>query len=104
MAVTPVTPVAGLNSQIVTGGVAVNAIGPLPNGGLIVNPSSAGDQGLSPSPETLYVSPVGPATLTANGTTFAIQPGGSWTVIAGQSTSTSVNAASSGHKFSVIQW
>ena len=99
-----VTPVAGLNTQIVTGGVAVNAIGPMPNGGIIVNPASAADQGLSPSPETLYVNPVGAAALAANGTTFAIQPGGSWTVIPGQTTPTSVNAATSGHKFTAIMY
>lgn len=98
-----VTPVAGLASVVTVGGTPVIAIGPMPNGGLIVNPYSPSDQGIA-AVEPIYVNPVGDATLEGNGTTFAIQPGGSWTVIPGQSTNTSVNAATSGHKFSVVKW
>jgi hypothetical protein len=98
-----VTPTAGLISNIVTGGIAVNAIGALPNGGFITNPVDAADQGLAVA-EVLYVDPVGAAGLAANGTTFALYPGQSWPIIPGQTTPTSVNAASSGHKFSVVSW
>ena len=99
-----VTPIAGLASVVATGGTAVVVVGPLPNGGIIVNPYSPTDEGLANS-EPIYVDPTGaPATLVGNGTTFAIQPGGSWQIIPGQTSSTSVNAASSGHTFSVISW
>ena len=96
-----VTPVAGLVSQVTSGGVAVTVVPGGPNGGFIVNPYTATDQGIS-NVEPLYVNAVTAATLNGNGTTFAIQPGGSWEIIPGQTTPTSVNAASDGHKFSVV--
>lgn len=98
-----VTPVAGLVSVITTGGTAVNAVGPNPNGGFITNPVSASDQGIATA-EVLYVDPVGTAGLAGNGTTFALYPGQSWPLIPGQTTPTSVNAATSGHKFSIVRW
>lgn len=100
---TPVTPVAGLVNMVATGGMAVIAVPENPSGGFITNPAAAADQGLG-APENLYVSPVGDATLVGNNTTFVIEPGGSWPIIAGQTTRTSVNAASDGHKFSVVYW
>jgi hypothetical protein len=96
-----VTPQPGLASAVATGGAAVVAAGPTLNGIIITNPASATDQGVEPA-ETLYVNPVAAAGLAANGTTFAIPPGGSWTFNSGQTTNTSVNAPTSGHKFSVI--
>jgi len=99
----PVTPVPGSASEIVVGGTAVVAAPGNINGGVITNPYTAADQGIG-SAEPLYVNPVGPAGLAGNGTTFALQPGQSWTMIPGQTTSTSVNAASSGHEFSVVVW
>lgn len=96
-----VTPVAGLTSVVATGGAAVSAVGPSPKGGYITNPSSAADQGLGAA-ETLYVDPVGAAVLSAHGTTFALAPGQTWSLIPDQITPTSVNAASSGHRFSVV--
>lgn len=98
-----VTPIAGVNSEVATSGTAVIAIGPLPNGGVITNPADPADQGLAAA-EILYVDPVGDAGLSANGTTFALYPGQSWTVIPGQDTPTTVNAVSAGHKFSVVSW
>jgi hypothetical protein len=98
-----VTPTPGLASVVTAGGTPVNAIGPMPNGGFITNPASASDQGLGAA-ENLYIDPVGAAGLNGNGTTFVLAPGQTWTVIPGQSTPTSVNAASSGHKFSVVVW
>lgn len=95
-----VTPAPGLASVVVNGGTPVVAAGPTQNGIIITNPASATDQGLG-NAETLYVDPVGAAGLEANGTTFALAPGQSWT-LPGQTTNTTVNAQSDGHKFSVI--
>ena len=103
MAAPPVTPVAGDASVVVAGGTPVIAAVPNPQGGFLVNPSAAADQGLA-NAETLYVDPVGAAALAANGTTFALAPGQSWPLIPGQTTNTSVNAASNGHKFSIVKW
>lgn len=103
MAADPVTPIAPVNSIVTTANTPVVVIDVGPQGGFIVNPASAGDQGLS-NAESLYVDPTGASpTLQANGTTFEIPPGGSWFVIAGQTTQTKVNAPSDGHKFSAIQ-
>lgn len=94
----------GTNSSISTGGTAVVAVPANPNGGIITNPLASTDQNVSAA-EVLYVDCVGTCpTLGAYGTIFALQPGQSWTIIAGQATATYVNAASSGHRFSVIYW
>ena len=100
-----VTPTAGLTSQVSTGGVAVVFDPGAPNGGFITNPASNVDQGVYPAAaENLYIDPTGAAaTLEANGTCFALAPGQTWALIPGQTTSTSVNAATSGHKFSGIR-
>lgn len=98
-----VSPIVGEKTSITTGGTAVEVIPANPNGGFITNPLTSTDQGLS-SPEVLYISPVGVATLFGNTITFALQPGQTWNVIPGQETVTTVNAASSGHKFSAVYW
>lgn len=98
-----VTPVAGLASVVTTGGTPVQVVGPFPNGGFITNPYYATDQGIVTA-EPLYIDIVGDAGLAANGTTFALQPGQSWSIVPGQSTPTSVNANTDGHKFSVVSW
>lgn len=98
-----VTPIAGIVAVVTTGGTAVNAIAANPNGGIITNPYTAADQGIGTA-EPLYINIVGAAATAAFGTTFALQPGQSWAVVPGQTTATSVNAASSGHRFSVTSW
>lgn len=103
MAADPVTPKPGNTSVVTVGGDAVVAVMSGPNGGFIVNPYTAADQGLS-DVEPLLVDPVTEAILQGNGTTFAIEPGGTWDLIPGQTTPTFVNASSSGHKFSVVWW
>ncbi len=103
MAVESVTPVPGVNTVIATGGISVVAVNFGPNGGVITNPIDPVDQGLVDA-EPLYVSPVGDASLNGNGTTFRLEPGQSWNVIPGQTTTTKVNANTSGHKFSVVSW
>ncbi len=98
-----VTPVPGSSYQIVTGGVSQVVIPANINGGVITNPALATDQGIGTA-EVLYINPYGNAATSANNTTFALQPGQSWTVIPGQTTATSANAATTGHKFSVVYW
>lgn len=104
MAATPVTPTAGNASEITAGGTPVIAIVGGPNGGIITNPLNAADQAIGGGTEPLYVDPVNPAPLSGNGTTFRLEPGQSWSVIPGQTTNTSVNATTTGHKFSVVNW
>lgn len=99
---TNVTPAPGLIDIIATGGTSVGVIQAFPNGGLIVNPLTASDQGLSVA-EPLYINPTGkPAQLVGRNQTFAIQPGQTWFVVPSQSTTTFANAASSGHRFSCV--
>lgn len=98
-----VTPIPGVNAFVNAAGTPVVAVAANPNGGFITNPLLAADQGV-PNEEPLYINPIGDAGTQANGSTFALQPGQTWTVIPGQTTPTSVNAASAGHKFSVISW
>lgn len=102
MTTSPVTPVPGLASQVTTGGTPVNAAPPGIAGGFITNPYLAADQGVASEP--LFINPVTAAGLQANGTTFSLQPGQSWPLIPGQTTVTSVNAVTAGHKFSVVYW
>ncbi len=98
------TPVAGLVTQTsATSGIPSNAISANQSGGYIVNPISAADQGLG-APEVLYVNQVGPATVVANGTTIALQPGQSYTVIPQTTTPVSVAALSGNHKFTAVMW
>jgi hypothetical protein len=92
-----VTPQAGLTSVVTSANTPVIAVPANANGGIITNPVTNTDQGIAGLAETLYVNPVGPAGLAGNGTTFALSPGQSWTVIPGQTTPTSVNAATAGH-------
>jgi len=100
-----VVPVAGAHSFISVGGTAVIAANANPsgyNGGYIVNPLTATDQGISTA-EPLIVDPTGVSPgLTANGTALALQPGQSWNFIPGQVTATYVNGATSNHKFTVV--
>jgi archaellum component FlaG (FlaF/FlaG flagellin family) len=100
-----VNPQPGTNSVVTVGGTAVEAVPASPQGGgIITNPTTNTDQAIAGTAEPLYVCAIGPATLQANGTTFALAPGQSWNVIPGQMSNTTVNAATGGHKFSVIWW
>ncbi len=103
-----VTPIAPLVSVVTTGNTAVTPFAANPNGGFLQNPASAADQGLGAS-EDLIVNPVGTAVAPnvvggVNGTNFRLSPGATWPLIPGQTTPTSVNAASSGHKFSGVSY
>ena len=98
------TPIAGLvNSTSTSAGVPINAIAANQTGGYIVNPLLAADQGLATA-EVLYVDQVGPSDTQANGTTIALQPGQSYTVIPNTTTPVSVASLSPSHKFTAVQW
>lgn len=91
---------APASTEVVVGGTPVTAIyGPVA-GGIITNPLRRADQGIG-SVEVLYVDITGPAALEQTITTIPIQPGGSF-IVPNETTSVSVNAATSGHKFSAI--
>lgn len=96
MVASPVTPTVGQVVTIAVGGTAEQVFPAGIAGGLITNPSGAAG--------VLYVNPLNSATLIPTGTTFALQPGQSWTAIPGQTTPTTVNAADNGHAFSAVYW
>ena len=97
-------PVVGLATQTpATAGLPVNAIAANQSGGYIVNPLTGADQGLA-NPEVLYVNQVGPCDTQANGTTIALQPGQSYTVIPATTTPVSVASISPNHKFTAVMW
>lgn len=91
----------GAASSVRTGGSAVvAAYGPL-LGGFIVNPFSAPDQGLS-VPEPMFIDLVGDASLFETATTTILYPGQTFNIPANLEDRVSVNATSSGHKFSAV--
>jgi hypothetical protein len=97
-------PQVGLATQTsTTPGQATAAIAANMIGGYIVNPLSAADQGLATA-EPLYVNQVVASTTVANGTTIALQPGQSYTIIPNTITQVSVASASASHKFTAVCW
>lgn len=91
----------GATSRVFAGGTPVVALyGPM-LGGFVTNPLTAAAQGLA-APEALYVDFAGNANLGAFGTTFALAPGQTQPIPAGLAANVSVNAASTGHKFSAV--
>jgi hypothetical protein len=102
-----VTPRAGTASTITTGGTAVTLFtGPI-NGGYIANPINAASQGISVA-ENAYVDPVGTPGSTdaaANGTTMLLEPGQTFSLpVFGVGVAFKANAATSGHKLTVVVW
>ncbi len=100
-----VTPQPGNATTVAVGGTPVAAVLAVPagiNGGYITNPLTTADQGVTAEP--LYVNIVANATTSGNGTTVALQPGQTFSLIPGQTTAASVNAATSGHKFTCVFW
>lgn len=99
-----VTLYAPARSAVLVGGTSAVAIYGPNLGGRISNPLTAINQGTLAS-EPLYVSLTGPAALVGGGGTFVIQPGQSFFIPPGTTGNLSVNAATSGHRFSgyVIQ-
>ena len=80
--------------------------GPI-NGGVIINPPNAAAQDIALA-ESLYISMVGTpgsTDATANGTTIVLAAGASFTLPAlATGVTVKANAATSGHKFTAIDW
>lgn len=96
---------AGTNSTVATGGTAVAAVtGPV-TGCYIFNGSTATEQNIATA-EAVFVDPVITATTTAGGSNVAIQPGQTWTCpgSVGPGRVVSINAATSGHRVTVVVW
>jgi hypothetical protein len=104
-----ITPAAGALDAVATGGTAVTAISGPVNGGFIVNPATAAGQSLTGAPENLYLDMVGAPGSTdaaAFGTTLTLYPGDRFDLPYAIATGVSVkvNAATSGHTFTSVQW
>src|SRR5262245_29321351 len=98
-------PVAGPNLQTsATPGTAVIGVAANQAGGYIVNPTAVADQGLTGDAQVLFVNQVTNATTQANGTTIALQPGQSYSVIPFTTTPVTVSSGSANHKFTAVQW
>ena len=98
------TPTAGLATQTPsTAGQPIDAVAANVSGGFIINPLDPADQGLVVG-EQLFINQVGPAALSANNTTISLQPGQSYSVIPGTTTTVSVASVQANHKFTCVQW
>lgn len=102
-----VTPVAGTASAIVTGGTPITIVtGPV-NGGYVTNPPNLASQGIAAA-ENAYLSLVGnPGSVdaNANGTTSPLIPGQTFAIPAlAAGVLLKANAATSGHKLTVVVW
>lgn len=102
-----VTPRAGTASTITTGGTAVTIVTGPCNGGYITNPINAAAQGISAA-ENVYLDPVntpGDTDANANGTTILLEPGQNFSLPQlASGVALKANAASSGHKLTVVVW
>jgi hypothetical protein len=101
VAVTPVSLYPLAASKVIAGGTPVTAMNGPVGGGLISNPLSAADQGIAVA-EQIFVDVTGPAALGETATTFELQPGDTYPIPAGLTSDVSVNAATSGHRFSGV--
>lgn len=102
-----VTPAAGTASAIVTGGTAVTMVtGPI-NGGYITNPINLAAQGIVAA-ENAYLNMVatpGSTDANGNGTTVILAAGQTFTLPAlAAGVLVKVNAATTGHKMTVVVW
>lgn len=100
-----VSPQQGLATVITVGGAGVMVIPPGAYGGYIWNPYTAGDQGIGIA-EPIYVNPLAAPSLQGFGATMVVYPGADpYRVPVPKSTyGIWVNAASSGHRFTVVYW
>jgi hypothetical protein len=101
-----VTPQGGINTQIITAGQPVNVIPAGVNGGYIVNPYLATDQGQSAGSTAadLIVDPVSPAGIVGNNTAIRLSPGQTFSVIPLSATIVMANSQLNGHKFTAVWW
>jgi hypothetical protein len=103
MAATPVQVYPANLSKVINGGQPVTAIFGGIAGGLITNPANAADQGIA-NVEVLFYDLVNPAGSSESVTTVPLQPGQSVVLPAGLASNVSVNASTTGHRFSAIVW
>ncbi|HXB12891.1 MAG TPA: hypothetical protein VNZ45_12970 [Bacteroidia bacterium] len=94
MAVTPTPGIAHITSGIP--GQAVDALQGNLSGGYIFNPAN--------SPAVLYVDPTGPASTQGNGSSMAIEPGGTYYAIPGSTLPVSVASNVPNMSFVSVQW
>jgi hypothetical protein len=102
-----VTPVAATSSTITTGGTAVIIVTGPCNGGYVTNPVNAAAQGLSVTENAYldFVNTPGSTDSAANGTTILIEPGQNFTLPPlAPGSNLKANAASNGHKLTVVVW
>lgn len=98
-----VQPQQGLATSITLGGQAVMVIPPGAYGGYIWNPYTETDQGVPIEP--LFINPISAPSLEAFGATVAIYQGQNFEVpVAKSVTGIWVNAATTGHRFTVVYW
>lgn len=96
-----VTPYRGASSVIRAGGAPQVALfGPM-RGGIVYNPLTAADQGLTVA-EVLWLDLVAPATVGESPTTVPVWPGDTYIVPPGDVLQVSVNAATTGHRFTSV--
>ncbi len=95
--------IKGFVTKIARGESSQIAVQAFVQGGLIVNPYTAADQELALA-EVLYVDPTGQANDVTSSTTIPLYPGESYSFNSLSSSPIYVNAASSGHAFTVIQF
>lgn len=102
MVVTPVNVFKAGATEVSVGGQAVVAVFGGIAGGILVNPGLPADQGIAV--ENLFYDFTAPATTYESATTFPLAPGQRLNLPAGLAVNLSVNAVTSGHKFSAIIW
>ena len=103
MAVAPVNVFKAGSTEVAVGGQPVAAVFGGIAGGVLFNPNTPADQGIS-VPESLFYDFTAPATTYESATTFPLVPGQRLNLPAGLAVNLSVNAVTSGHKFSAIIW
>ena len=101
MPATPLSLYPGAAYKVRTGGQPTIAVYAGALWAKITNPATAVDQGISVV-ENLYVDFVNPAGLGESATTTTLVPGQSATIPGGTTENVTVNAATTGHAFSVI--
>lgn len=97
----PVNLFRGVHSEVPLGGTPVIAIYGQSQGALVYNPLLAVDQGL-PEVEVLWLDLVNPAVTHQTNTCLPLQPGEWFRVPPDSTVDVTVNAQTSGHRFSVI--
>jgi hypothetical protein len=96
---TSVTIFPAAATKVIAGGVPVTAVFGGISGGRITNPATPTDQGIG-TVETLFYNYTAPASTLQTGTNIPLQPGQWVDLPPGLASNVSVNAATTGHRFS----